>query len=276
MVTQTLRFLLLISIATLMAGCKLAVIVVEGGEVKSDSSGTCMAGSICSVQVTDTNFQDAFEPAPNEGWYFDSWKSGDRFFCGGSNVPVCILSLHEHTENKAIGEIVASSETFYLMPVFKEVQPDLIVIDERSVKVEGREWLQPADFTNHSYNQVSEVCPDGLCSGTLPGSSKDLTGYMWASSDDVGLLFQAYRKVGRAILEDFENTTTDLSTLILYAMISDLPHEDPEYDRIYIAFSFANPPPDLTQEASGIDHFPIEPSYGGQGLFGAWFWRAVD
>ena len=43
MVTQTLRFLLLISIATLMAGCKLAVIVVEGhqlAETECPSQGT--------------------------------------------------------------------------------------------------------------------------------------------------------------------------------------------------------------------------------------------
>lgn len=270
------KILLLLSVAALMAGCKLAVIVVEGGEVESDRSGTCVASSICIVDVSDAGFNDVFMPVPHTGWYFDSWNSGNRFLCGGSIYPPCSLSFQGHEESLAVEKMVASSEMFYLMPIFRKIQTDIIEVKGRTITVEGKEWLQPMDFTNHSYNQVSEVCPDGVCSGTLPGSSKDLTGYMWASSDDVGLLFQAYRKAGRAILEDFENTTTDRSTLILYAMISDLPHEDPEYDRIYIAFSFANPPPDLTQEASGIDHFPIEPSYGGQGLFGAWFWRPVD
>ena len=75
------------------------------------------------------------------GWYFDSWNSGYRFFCRGSSDPVCILSLQEHTENKAVGEIVASSETFYLMPVFKQLLPDFIAVEGRTVNVEGREWL---------------------------------------------------------------------------------------------------------------------------------------
>ena len=34
MMKQTLKFLLLLSIAALVVGCKLAVIVVEGGEVR--------------------------------------------------------------------------------------------------------------------------------------------------------------------------------------------------------------------------------------------------
>jgi hypothetical protein len=251
------------------------VIVVEGGEVESDRSGRCVAGSICIVDVSDAGFSDVFVPVPHTGWYFDSWNSGDRFLCGGSITPPCSLSFQGYEESNAVEKMVASPDTFYLMPIFKQIQTDIIEVDGRTIKVEGREWLQPIDFTNHSYNQVSGVCPDGVCSGTLPGSTKDLTGYMWASSEDVGLLFQAYRKAGRAILGDFENTATDLGTEILNAMISDVPHEDPEHDRIYIAFVLCCSPQD-DQEVPGIDHFPIEPSYSGEGLFGAWFWRPIE
>jgi hypothetical protein len=38
---QALKLLLLISITALMTACKLAVIVVEGGEVRSAFTGTC-------------------------------------------------------------------------------------------------------------------------------------------------------------------------------------------------------------------------------------------
>ena len=272
----TLRFLFLVGIAAMVAGCKLAVIVVEGGKVISDRSGTCVTGSICLVEVNDTNFQDAFEPIPNTGWYFDSWNKGERLLCGGSIDPVCLLSFQGYEESDAVENMVASDEMFYLMPIFRRIQPDIVEVNGRIVRVEGKEWLQPIDFTGYSYSQVSQLCPDGECSGTLPGSTTNLSGYIWASSDDASLLFQSYRKAGRAILEDFENTTTDLNTDILYAMLSDRPHEDPEYDRIYIAFSFGSPPYDSARNPTGVDHFPIDPSTSGNGLFGAWFWRPID
>ena len=275
----TLKFILLISIAALLVGCKLAVIVVEGGEVISDRSGTCVAGSVCIVEVTDTNFQDAFEPVPNAGWYFDSWNSGYRFFCGGSSVPVCILSLQEHTENKAIGEIIASSETFYLMPVFKQLQPDLIVVDGRTVKVEGREWLQPIDFTNYSYNQLSEVCPGGVCSGTLPGSTIDLTGYNWASSDDIRLLFKEYRKVGRALTGDFEYTRLIYfrsgNQLGIEVMLSDPPRMQGPEEVILVAVVVGDGIDSESELRMIIDEYGDldEVHYLG---YGAWFWKPIE
>jgi hypothetical protein len=269
------KFILCLGITIALAGCKLAVIVVEGGEVISDGSGTCMAGSICIVEVTDTNFEDVFEPVPNTGWYFHSWNLGDRFLCGGAIYPPCSLSFQGYEESEAVEEMVASTEMFYLMPIFKQIQTDIIEVDGRAIKVEGKEWLQPVDFTNHSYNQISAVCPDGVCSGTLPGSAKDLTGYMWASSDDVLLLFQAYRKAGRAILEDFENTASDLGSLLLLAILSDLPYEDPVRDEIYIALSLNGDPPELEGEVNIVDHFGTGPSENDHG-YGVWFWRPID
>ncbi len=64
-----------------------------------------------------------------------------------------------------------------------------------SVIQDGKEWLQPVDFTgrpSYTYDEVNEVCPSGVCSGTLPGDSFDLTGYTWASLDDVNALFNSY------------------------------------------------------------------------------------
>ncbi|MCP3879173.1 MAG: hypothetical protein GY701_12410 [Sulfitobacter sp.] len=57
---------------------------------------------------------------------------------------------------------------------------------------DGKEWLQPADFVNLSWNEVAGVCdPDtGLCDGEL--NNVDVTGYTWASVDEVNGLFNAY------------------------------------------------------------------------------------
>ncbi|MCP3877095.1 MAG: hypothetical protein GY701_01685, partial [Sulfitobacter sp.] len=57
---------------------------------------------------------------------------------------------------------------------------------------DGKEWLQPADFLNLSWNDVALICdPDtGLCDGQL--NNIDVTGYTWASVDEVNGLFNAY------------------------------------------------------------------------------------
>ncbi|MCP3883062.1 MAG: hypothetical protein GY701_32385 [Sulfitobacter sp.] len=57
---------------------------------------------------------------------------------------------------------------------------------------DGKEWLQPADFVNLSWDDVAVVCDPGTgaCSGTL--GTTDVTGYTWASVDDVKGLFNAY------------------------------------------------------------------------------------
>jgi len=66
------------------------------------------------------------------------------------------------------------------------------------VVVNEREWLQPVDFANHSWTAISTVCDSatGVCSGILGG--KDLTGWIWASVDDVNTLFNYY--IGTAAL----------------------------------------------------------------------------
>ncbi len=57
---------------------------------------------------------------------------------------------------------------------------------------DGKEWLQPKDFVNLTWYDVAQVCDPvtGLCDGTL--GSTDVTGYTWASVDEVSGLFNAY------------------------------------------------------------------------------------
>jgi hypothetical protein len=176
------EFILLLGITALMAGCKLAVIVVEGGEVQSTGSGTCVASAICIVDVNDANFSETFTAVPYTDWYFHKWNSGDRLFCGGSTDSTCTLSFQGHEESKAVEDMIASAETFYLMPVFKPYK-DIITVG-------GKEWLQPNLFTKPSWNDINAVCPAGVCRGELNGI--DMTGWTWASVDDVNALFNYY------------------------------------------------------------------------------------
>jgi hypothetical protein len=273
---RALKFLLLLSVTVLIAGCKLAVIVAEGGEVRLSYGTTCVAGTICIVEVPDTYFSDSFEASPDEDWYFHKWNSGDRFFCGGSVTSSCQLSLQLFEGNEAVENLVASSEVFYLMPVFKDYPGAHLVDGEpRVIEVDGekRRWLEPADFGDYSYNQVSKVCPGGVCSGTLPGSTIDLTGYIWASSYDVRFLFNAYREAGKAVLADFAYTVTDKSTHILDAMLSDPRYKDGEYHRGLIAIVLNGGEPYTA--AGEINHIGST-SLGPKVLNRVWFWRAID
>jgi hypothetical protein len=179
---QTLKILLLLSIAVLLAGCKLAVIVVEGGEVQSTGSGTCLASAICIVDVDDTNFAETFTAVPDLGWYFQKWNSGDGFFCGGSILPTCTLYFRGHEAEEWVGDMVASSEMFYLMPVFKQAL-DIITVD-------GKQWYQPSFFRGLSWEDINRVCPAGQCTGVLNGY--DMTGWTWASVDDFNALVNYY------------------------------------------------------------------------------------
>lgn len=60
------------------------------------------------------------------------------------------------------------------------------------VNVDGKDWLQPADFLRLAWNDVSTVCDaiTGACTGVL--GSTDVTGYTWASVDDVNALFNYF------------------------------------------------------------------------------------
>jgi hypothetical protein len=199
-------------LVTLMAGCKLAIIVVEGGEVQSEGSVACTAGSICIIDITDSGFSETFTAIPNTGWYFQKWNAGHGFFCGGSIDPACPLSFAGHEQSEQVASMVASDEVFYLMPVFKPISST--VSADGTVTIDGKEWLQPADFVGYSFDEVKVVCPTETCSGRLPGSTFDLTGYTWASIMEVSSLFNAYG-VSPPFTKPFQAWVDDEASLVM-------------------------------------------------------------
>lgn len=266
---QVSKILLLLSMAVLVVGCKLAVIVVEGGEVLSTGSGTCVASNICIVDVSDPNFSETFTAVPSEGWYFQRWNSGDRLFCGGSTDPSCTLSFQGHEESKYVEDMVASSEMFYLMPVFKE-SSNIVVAD-------GKGWLQPVLFLNLSWNDIDAACPMKVCGGLLNGH--DMTGWTWASSDDAESLFTFYNRANKRLLDDFAYTHAEtddserIMSFALYAMLSDPPEHSET--GVYVATVYEEQsyvPPSI--EEFSIYPVPVSPSKGEDDL-GAWFWRSL-
>ena len=114
--------IVLLLLSVLLAGCKLALVVVEGGEIQSESgSFGCQAGSNCVVEIEDTNFREVFNAVPAPGFEFVKWVKGDGFFCGGTTNPSCVIDNRLLAGN-AIGEaVVASDSFFYLLAEFKPI-----------------------------------------------------------------------------------------------------------------------------------------------------------
>lgn len=59
-----------------------------------------------------------------------------------------------------------------------------------TVIVNGKEWAQLNVFNYPSWNDINAVCPGGACTGVLQGY--DMTGWTWATADDVNDLFNYY------------------------------------------------------------------------------------
>src|SRR5688500_9963915 len=57
----------------------------------------------------------------------------------------------------------------------------------------GKEWRQLTDTTMVSWNQVAQVCPrDGVSACSGMAGTKDLTGWVWATREQVIQLFGYY------------------------------------------------------------------------------------
>jgi hypothetical protein len=184
-----------LSIAILsVSGCKLAVLLVEGGEVQSLGSGTCqvavpgVTGTVCIHEVSDTSYSETFTAVAAPGWQFVKWNDGDGFICAGSTNPTCVVSNTFGAGDPLVESHVASSATYYIMPVFSDSVP---ITD--TVLADGREWAQPGLFAPISWNDIDTVCPvisGGACSGNLKGW--DMNGWTWASVPDLNSLFNTY------------------------------------------------------------------------------------
>lgn len=191
---RSTRFAMALTLASSLAGCKLAVIVVEGGEVQSDSFSTCFSGAVCIREIDDANYLETLTAVPDPGWVFVGWNKCKNFLCSDNLSDNCELTTIGTSGFKLIEDIIASNETFYVMPIFVEADlPDTLVVD-------GKIWKQPAAFTNLSWHDIDAVCPlasDGDCEGTLNGT--DVSDWRWASVSDLRSMLNTY---GAAIPSD--------------------------------------------------------------------------
>ena len=115
------RLLAVVLLPIFLAGCKLVVIVTEGGDVESlTTTRDCAGGSVCEFEITEYNFAETFTAVPREGYQFLGWRDGGNdFFCGGSISPDCALSNLGFVGIPAIDALIASFKVYHIMPDFE-------------------------------------------------------------------------------------------------------------------------------------------------------------
>lgn len=60
------------------------------------------------------------------------------------------------------------------------------------VTVDGTDWAQTDLFTNLSWNDINAVCPSGVCIDGAELNGQTMTGWMWATGEEVAALINSY------------------------------------------------------------------------------------
>ena len=110
--------LFLSAVIVITAGCRLEVIVPEGGRVTSASgSFDCDTATTCKSDITDYNFEEAFTAIPNTGYRFAGWSKTESNVCEGIEG-TCELSLRT-LPTSLRNRIFNSDSVARLAPIFE-------------------------------------------------------------------------------------------------------------------------------------------------------------
>ncbi|GAB5449801.1 MAG: hypothetical protein Hals2KO_01290 [Halioglobus sp.] len=190
MTRQWIAPLVLVTALTVLQGCRLQVMVPDGGEVQSVSSGICLSQTTCVHEIEDATFNDTFTAVPDIGWVFLRWSNGDDFLCPGDTNPVCVVTNVPLAGNPGAEAIIDSTKSYYLTPIFEELERPIT----DTVQIAGiAEFAQPDLFIELSWNEIRAVCPpwnNYECDGILNGW--DMTGWTWADVVIISDVFNTY------------------------------------------------------------------------------------
>lgn len=224
-----MQWLKMVSLAALaivsLTGCKIWVVSPPGGDVLLGDPLNllrCQGGNVCEIEVDDPSFNRTFTAVPKAGYEFVRWLDAPGHGCRGSTDPACIVSL----PGGAFGQAVVDTyEILSLTPVYRDVGIDsdndgirdeededddndgVFDVDDDCplaagttangcnpitdfVVINGQDWAQLNVFVGLTWNDFNAVCPGGVCGGSLNGY--DMTGWRWASVDELNTLFNTY------------------------------------------------------------------------------------
>ena len=111
---------ILILALLVIGGCKIKLEVPEGGSVETRSGlYACAPKETCYINVDHSHFDEEFFVKSEEGYVFDKWLKGDRYFCGDRQA-ACSLSTLGFAQNLDLMKVLSSSQEFHLVPTFRQ------------------------------------------------------------------------------------------------------------------------------------------------------------
>jgi hypothetical protein len=104
--------------AALATSCKVQITVPKGGKVITESGDyECKSGEVCSIDIYDLFFDQAFIATPAEGYVFARWEKVARGLCAYKSTP-CRIASAWASIHEVFMELLESDDVFYLEPVF--------------------------------------------------------------------------------------------------------------------------------------------------------------
>jgi hypothetical protein len=173
-------FAIVIFLVLGLAGCKILIEVPEGGKVVSESGAyECSAGSTCTVDVSDTLFDETFELIVEEGYTFEGWSKKRRGLCGGKTTP-CELSTSFLEGNSIFTYFLDSDEeAFYLEPLIRASSTDDAVCNYSDTTLNNQASLAYTSESQWSCtNTARELSANGIPDhpvGTFPNANNPNT-----------------------------------------------------------------------------------------------------
>ncbi len=106
-----------LALVLFLSACKVVIVVPPGGKVISENGEECLAGTTCTIDVSDTSYDDRFQAVPDDGFIFHGWKKREDGLCAGSRA-TCRLFTTAFGGIPEFLEIIESDREFYLEPDF--------------------------------------------------------------------------------------------------------------------------------------------------------------
>lgn len=182
-----MKNLFTLALVALITACSHPIEIEGEGDVMSASGDrNCSLEDFQTAQDNCTKnyaigaYEETYTPMPRDGWKFDRWAT----YCTTATAPnyECSFDVDAATVRAVWGKTMPPLQAVFTV--------DNGLPISNTVTVEGREWAQVNIFTGITWNEVDAACSGEVCTGKLNGY--DVTGWVWASVDDVNHLFNSY------------------------------------------------------------------------------------
>ncbi len=148
-----------ICLALLTSACRLELSVPQQGQVDTLSGNfACAAGQRCEIDVDDASFAETFVANPLPGCFFEAWRSGPGYFCGGPNKQ-CVITTAFFAGNQPLLNLLEADLPYFMEPRFADYT---LVRANDYVSIEGEVAVQNVAYSRTEGSVSFDANDDGL------------------------------------------------------------------------------------------------------------------